>query len=312
MEDSYSFPDFIGDSSFATKSNSMISDKKISTPQKPSSNQNNLPVNMAGMPCPVQYNASDSAQYSQDNFQEQSCGPCNYGCMVMNACTNTEVPNVPCFPQTIKVPVVLAEPTLHICVMSDIRLEVPAIEVKRARKDAFLTQCKVLPTGHRCIFKLFVNGYIRENIEYATLDQCNPTALCGSIRHTTVQLPFSACSELQFPPCGPFPIFTKTEEAFTEFLDPCGRGPSLDKKLFSTGVFYNEQPYCELVCVNFQEYNIGADCCPTKCPETAFSVINEHIVMDLKVKVLQLQQMHQTQQICPTRRQQVFGDDCCQ
>lgn len=223
------------------------------------------------------------------------CGGCdNGGCRVLDNCVNVDVPNIPCFPQTAKVPIVLAEPTLQICVMSDIKLECPAIEIKRVRKDAFIGHCKVLPTGHRCIFKLFISGYIRKNIEYATVDKCNPKALCGDIRHTTVHVPFSACTELQFPPCGPFPIFTRTEESFTEFLDACGRGPNLDKKLFSNGVYYNEQPYCELVCVNFQEYDIGANCCngPNDCcAERTFDIVNEHIVMDLKVKVLQLQQM---------------------
>ncbi|MEN9405970.1 MAG: hypothetical protein RLZ12_254 [Bacillota bacterium] len=235
----------------------------------------------------------------KDFIQKSDCaniehGCCNDGCRVLDHCTINEVSNIPCFPQTAKVPVVLAEPTLQICVQSDIKLPHPAVEIKRVRKDAFISQCKLLPTGHRCIFKLFVNGHIRKNIEYATIDKCNPKALCGDIRHTTVHIPYSAATELQFPPCGPFPIFTRTEESFTEFLDACGRGPNLDKKLFSNGVFYNEQPFSELVCVNFQEYDIGGNCCQPpscECPEKTFSIINEHIVMDLKVKVLQLQQV---------------------
>ena len=233
------------------------------------------------------------AQTDCANCGEPKCGGGD-GCCVLSFRENIEVPNIPCFPQTAKVPVVLTEPTLQVCVQSDIKLECPALEIKRVRKDAFIAQCKVLPTGHRCIFKLFVSGYIRKNIEYATVDRCNPGAVCGEIRHTTVHIPYTCCTEMQFPPCGPFPIFTRTEESFTEFLDACGRGPNLDKKLFSNGVFYNEQPFCELVCVNFQEYDVGGNCCPPNCcdcPESTFDIVNEHIVMDLKVKVLQLQQV---------------------
>lgn len=222
-------------------------------------------------------------------FEQNSCGEA--GCCVLNHCTDVDVPNIPCFPQTIKVPIVLAEPTLQVCVQSDIKLECPAIEIKRVRKDTFITHCKVLPTGHRCIFKLFVTGLIRKNIEYATVDKVNCGAICGDIRHTTVRIPYSACTELQFPPSGPFPIFTRTEESFAEFLDCCGNGPQLDKKLFENSVYYNEQPYCELVCVNFHEYDTGKNhCCPNE-GEPTFDILNEHIVMDLKLKVLQLQQV---------------------
>ncbi|MEW9503434.1 DUF7852 domain-containing protein, partial [Jeotgalibacillus marinus] len=81
----------------------------------------------------------------------------------------------------IKVPVVLVEPKIQIVVEADIPLDPPAFEIKRVGKDVFLTQCKLVPVDFAFIrkpdgsiervvikAKLFVGGFIRKNIEYAT------------------------------------------------------------------------------------------------------------------------------------------------
>ena len=70
--------------------------------------------------------------------------PCNGNgdpgdpCSVQNARTLGECSNDPFFPQNIKVPVVLAEPTIQVCVEADIILEEPALEIKRVLKDVFI------------------------------------------------------------------------------------------------------------------------------------------------------------------------------
>jgi len=46
---------------------------------------------------------------------------------------------------TIKIPVVLAEPTLQIVVESDITLSPAATEIKRVKKNVFLNQVKLVP-----------------------------------------------------------------------------------------------------------------------------------------------------------------------
>ncbi|TXR95409.1 hypothetical protein DN390_22320 [Bacillus sp. SH7-1] len=60
----------------------------------------------------------------------------------------------------------------------------------------------------------------------------------------------------------------------------------LRKILFENTVFYNEQPYCELVSAQFFELALSP--CPTELNEI-FDTLREKIVLDLTVKILQVQ-----------------------
>ncbi|MEC0117373.1 Uracil permease, partial [Bacillus cereus] len=51
----------------------------------------------------------------------------------------------------IKVPVVLAEPTLQIVVEADIPLSPAATEIKRVKKNVFLNQVKLVPVAFQPI-----------------------------------------------------------------------------------------------------------------------------------------------------------------
>jgi len=71
------------------------------------------------------------------------------------------------------------EPVIQVDVESVIQLEEPALEIKRVKKNLFITQCKLIDTGfdYECkgkrTGKLFLSGYVRKNIEYATADCIN-------------------------------------------------------------------------------------------------------------------------------------------
>ncbi|WP_443093742.1 DUF7852 domain-containing protein, partial [Lysinibacillus fusiformis] len=87
----------------------------------------------------------------------------------------TQLIATPVTAPTIKIPVVLAEPTLQIVVESDITLTPAATEIKRVKKHVFLNQVKLVPVNFARIAgtdyfrvtraKLFVAGHIRKNIE---------------------------------------------------------------------------------------------------------------------------------------------------
>lgn len=199
----------------------------------------------------------------------------------------------------IKVPAVLAETTLQIVVEANIPLNPPASEIKRVHKDVFITQCKLIPVrfsgfescqGVRTVTraKLFVEGFIRKDIEYATTN-CN-----GIIRDRIANVPFSGFAELS----GPieeggdfilFPILGSSSESTSRFINPQnGDVPRLDKYYFENSVFYNEQPYCELIKAEFFELDFSP--CPVAVGES-FSTLREKIVLDLTLKVLQLRQV---------------------
>ncbi|MFC9538669.1 CsxC family protein [Lysinibacillus sp. NPDC056959] len=196
---------------------------------------------------------------------------------------------------TIKIPVVLAEPTLQIVVESDITLNPAATEIKRVKKNVFLNQVKLVPVRFARIdntdffrvtrAKLFVAGHIRKNIEYASA-ACN-----GALQDRIADVPFSGFTELFFPqtPGGPTPIFGISEFAEANFLNERTQlDARLDKAFFQNLVKYNEQPFGELVAANFFELDFSPR---MASPEGTFSTLREKIVLDLTVKVLQVQQV---------------------
>ncbi|MEW9503366.1 CsxC family protein [Jeotgalibacillus marinus] len=204
----------------------------------------------------------------------------------------------------IKVPVVLVEPKIQIVVEADIPLDPPAFEIKRVGKDVFLTQCKLVPVEFQeadvgdpvsrdrfvTKAKLFVGGFIRKNIEYAAKD-CN-----GVLQDRIADVPFSGfieiVSHVGFPATEFLnkPILNGSSSSSSRFVNPKdGITPRQDKYFFENSVFYNEQPYCELVSADFFELDFSP--CPTDADET-FDKLREKIVLDLTVKVLQLQQVN--------------------
>ncbi|PGC69195.1 Uracil permease [Bacillus toyonensis] len=206
----------------------------------------------------------------------------------------------------VKIPVVLAERTLQIVVEADIPLCPPAVEIKRVLKDVFLTQCKLVPVEYTPInatgflevtrAKLFVEGYIRKNIEYAGYD-CN-----GVIYDKIAKVNFSGFAELTENEFLSPPIIAFSSESKARFINPKNTDiPRLDKYFFENNVFYNEQPYCELISAEFYELDY-APChndhdshhegsCEKTHSEKSFDKLREKIVLDLTLKVLQTQQV---------------------
>ncbi|SES33145.1 CsxC family protein [Psychrobacillus sp. OK032] len=194
----------------------------------------------------------------------------------------------------LKVPVVLAETTLQIVVEANIPLNPPASEIKRVFKDVFIKQCKLVPVRfgpEKCNgtvrevtrAKLFVEGFIRKDIEYATTN-CN-----GFIRDRIATVPFSGFAELSAEDFLVFPVLGDSSESRSRFINPKNNDePRLDKFFFENHVFYNEQPYCELISADFFELDFSP--CPTDVGES-FSNLREKIVLDLTLKVLQVRQV---------------------
>ena len=209
-----------------------------------------------------------------------------------------DTPAYPCLLPTghhiIKVPTVLAETTLQIVVEANIPFYPAAGEIKRVFKDVFLTQCKLVPVkfdykepcpGFRTVTrgKLFVEGFIRKDIEYATAD-CN-----GVIHDRIATIPFSGFADLKEKDFLTYPILGESSESRSRFINPNNSDiPRLDKFFFENNVIYNEQPYCELVSAKFFELDFSPT--PVEVGET-FNTLHEKIVMDVTLKVLQTRQV---------------------
>ena len=213
---------------------------------------------------------------------------------------------IKCGPVFVKIPVVLAEINITIPVESTITLDQEAIEVKRIKKNVFLTQSRIIPFSQDSrpdTGILFIEGFIRKNIEYAT-KTCNKAGsenICGDIRHCTVEVPFNFTTRITFIR---EPIFTVNTipselEFFTDKLRGCddcsdpviGRNPCDQSSFFTE--YFNEKPFTELVRADITEVDIHTN--PTlKCEaptEQRFTKLTEKVVVNLTLKVLQKQQV---------------------
>lgn len=210
----------------------------------------------------------------------------------------------------VKIPVILAETNITIPVEATITLDKEAIEIKRIKKNVYLTQCRLIPfsqdkksdTGI-----LYISGFVKKNIEYAT-EKCvssDKKNICGDIRHCTVKVPFNCTTRIKFIRKPSFCSNPNSQELqyFTDNLKSCdvcadpiiGRNPC--DQNFTTTEIFNEKPFCELVKSCITEVDIH------KCPipvngklyespmEQEFRTFTEKIVIDLTLKVLQKQQV---------------------
>jgi len=237
--------------------------------QQNNTNNGDCPI---GIPCQV-------TATPLTPFTDEKAEPCVLGCG---------------YKPVIKVPAVIAETTIQICVETNLELSPAASEIKRVYKDVFLTQCKLVPVdfdetelcpGVRNVTraKLFIAGFIRKDIEYAT-GSCD-----GVIRDKIVNVPFSGYADLKCHDFITFPILGASSESRSRFVNPKNSEiPRLDKYFFENSVYYNEQPYGELVSAKFFELDFSP--CPVDTDET-FCNLREKIVCDLTVKVLQLRQI---------------------
>jgi len=214
---------------------------------------------------------------------------------------------IPAGPVFVKLPVILAETNITIPVEATITLDQAAIEIKRIKKNVFLTQSRLIPFSPSTVAPnsgiLFIAGFVRKNIEYATrtCTTAGTPNVCGDIRHCTVEVPFNFTTRITFlrPPIFIENTTPSELEFFTDELQACdicadpvlGRNPCDQSFLFTE--FFNEKPFVELVNAVVTEVDIHTN--PTaRCTiptEQTFTRLTEKIVVNLTLKVLQKQQV---------------------
>lgn len=219
----------------------------------------------------------------------------------------------------VKIPVVLSETTIRIPVIAHIKLESKAVEIKRIRKNVFLTQCHLIPGSvtepchdEPATGVLVIEGFVRKNIEFATKECKGRGVMSGRINHTTVEVPFSCTTTVTFDIPPVFVHNSKVNEI--ELLknrnkdcDECSEGiQGIDtcERDFNQTEFFNERVFCELVSATIFESDINEGSEPLgKCSvERSFDEITEKMVIDITLKLLQKQQVKITSEDC--------DDDC--
>lgn len=186
-----------------------------------------------------------------------------------------------------KVPVVLGEFTVQIDVESKIKLPEPALEIKRIKKNVFLSQCRLVAGTN----KVFLKGFVRKNIEYATIDCVTPKAICGDIKHATVQVPFQCTAEVS---CLRPAAIKKSPPAKTiNYFDEENLGIDIKEQDLISAETFNEKIYCELEHSSIYEADIIEDGKPIQCHPTEHEFMSfiEKEVIYLTLKLLRNQQI---------------------
>lgn len=226
-------------------------------------------------------------------------------------------------PLVAKIPVVLAEKKIQIDVESKLKLEDKVYEIKRIKKNLFITQCELLPrAGEKdgCVLKsgkLFLGGFVRKNIEYATI-KCigeDGNVVCGDIKYCDFDVEFKCVSEIEYdvPPV----VFTTSDQkeiimnTNCKCNCSCGKcgGNVIEKnpceQQFEHIIRFVEKPYCEIESAEIFEVDIHEDHKPGECGScdfgtgcdhkpsvSSFNKIIEKMVINITLKILQDQQVN--------------------
>lgn len=209
-------------------------------------------------------------------------------------------------PLVAKIPVVLAEREIQIDIEAEFRLQEQYYEIKRIKKNVYLTQCRLLTPsdlnedGNLISGKLFIGGYVRKNIEYATADCIEDKVVSGRIAHTTIDVPFTAVTEVEYSRS---PIINVREtQTEIDFLSSCScsdceenfMGKSECEQSFEDNITFTEKPYCELEGVRIIELDLYKDPIDhiTNSNTQLYNKVIEKMVVYVRIKVLQLQQIN--------------------
>ncbi|GAB7387590.1 hypothetical protein BSNK01_14270 [Bacillaceae bacterium] len=211
----------------------------------------------------------------------------------------------------VKVPVVLAELTVQVNMDATITFPEPVLEIKDIKKRVKLTQCRlfVLPgiNGDDDFSgKLFLKGFVRQNIQYATPTTVDEKAVTSELHSLTIDVPFqcvTVITEFDTPP-QPFLPSGRQDFEFSSTPLPLGfpvteRRLSADFTQFEHESYenFNELPFCELISSRiseFDEISPRTACVPDPSfpfEEGTFTQIEEKMVLDMTLKLLQHQQV---------------------
>ena len=200
----------------------------------------------------------------------------------------------------VKIPVVLAEVLVQIPMHSIIKFDHPVLEIKQIKKNVKVTQCRLLQPSHGAHAKLFISGFVRKNIQYASPMDIIDGEINSRILSTTVEIPFEKVAivpKFLTSPEGPKYNSRRESEVLSHKKDCCDH---VDFNEFhqQSVEFFNEDIFCEPIKSEIVEIDEPLDAKPLKkllhscgSDESFFTKIEEKMILDLTVKVLQKQQI---------------------
>lgn len=197
-----------------------------------------------------------------------------------------------------KMPVLLIETTVHIHVDGITEFPEPVYEIKQVKNIVKLSDATLLlPTN-----KLFIKGYVRKHIQYASpaaeIEPHTENTIASDIHSFTTDLPFHCVTEINEQDYFTLPVLPKTHwsDEYTYRLNEPVQTGNLSQYQHENDVYYNELPYCELLSSKVIDWNEAIDRRPfpnhhAPVTEGRFTKVDEKMVIELTLQVFQKQQV---------------------
>jgi hypothetical protein len=233
------------------------------------------------------YIKSKNAKILSSEFHANKCEK-ECEARVIQSDTLTGAENYPWPGGDFKIARVLSEFVVQIDSEAEIRLNEPAYEIKRIEKQIFLKQCRYISTTN----KVFIEGYIRKNIEYAVKTCSKYNTISGTIKDTTVHVPFKFYTKVDFSGATP-QIVPNPPSMVARYFDEKRMGKDIREADRSNIEIFNEPVYCELEWsaiydADINEKGKSIDWLPN---EEEFQEFTDKSVIYLCIKLLQKQQI---------------------
>ncbi|MBT2693830.1 CsxC family protein [Bacillus sp. ISL-55] len=238
-----------------------------------------------------------------------------HGCVNVNkSASMPECENVRAVPAGVgplaNLPITLADVRVTDHLVAEIHFPDPVLEIKDIKKRVKIVQCRLLlgTTFPTAGVPLFIKGYIRKNIQYATpCHHAKSDCVSSEMRSLTVDVPFECVTVLTRDRFirGPILPVANTRDEFDFFrAQKLGHGfPEKDELLSSdlsqfhqvSTQNYNPITYCELVESSIVQWDEAIDRYPLPhngpFEEGTFKTIIEKTFLQFRVRVYQNQQI---------------------
>lgn len=208
--------------------------------------------------------------------------------------TITEVQSEPiyptgrCGPVLARIPVVISQSKVHIDIESRVCFDHSVFDIYSHSRNIYLTQCKLLDMGNKRYGKIYLNGYVSENIAYAAYcmkgrEYGNKKSTSADMLYKTLKVPFECVAKIEY--CTS-PVF-KTSNGFIPVALPDKENSPEDS------YFSGERLFCELDEASICESNVERKKLFSRinAGEDSFDTLTEYLVLSITFTLLQWQQV---------------------
>jgi hypothetical protein len=187
-----------------------------------------------------------------------------------------------------KIPIILSEFEMQIFIEALIRFPEPVFQIKSLEKSVFLSKCDLIPSTD----KLFIKGFLKEDIEYATVSNIKTHTISGDIKKSTFNIPFQCSTKVSFTVP---PIMQENLSIIElEIINPDKNSIDISEKNYEHFEFFNGEICCKLSEIEIMETNIKENVSPlqnTLEDAEVFKGMRKKIILTLKLNLIQKQEV---------------------